>query len=239
MYHDELIKLYDKYWERLKIAPVAHTKIMSDFVILLDANGYKMAAETHEYVIVPCTAESETRSNNIAPHLLHDNITYVTNIPGYEKRHEAYLKQLHDYVSDCNDPIAKVIYQYVSTRDVLQDLSHVMNKAKINKPHGQINIIFSVYPSDDTVDLIWTNYYVNSLTKNGICMVTGQPDFIPRAYPSKIRGKTDMAKLFVDGSSIGYIASQKIIHTLQVLAGGNRKEIESVIAPQKITNWNI
>lgn len=241
MYTEELIKIYDRYWEPLKIAPIAHTKIMSDFVILLDANGYKMSAEVHKYVPVPCTVESETRTANVAPHLLHDNIAYVANFPGHEKHHKVYMNQLYNYVKRSGDLAAKVIYDYVSGGTVINDLIPVMEKAKknIKKPFAKINVVFLVYPSIDTINLRWTDYYVNSLPKNGICMATGQPDFIPKAYPAKIRSNTDFAKLFVDGSNVGYIASQKIIHTLQVLVSGNEEEMMDEIEGQEITNWNI
>lgn len=238
MYTNELIRMYDEYGEQLLAAPIAHTKISSDFVIMLDANGFKMAAEVHEYVSVPCTVESETRSSNIAPHLIHDNISYVADIADCEKRHEAYLNQLHDYISNCNDPYAKAVYDYVSTADVLHDLEPVMERAKIRKPLLSWNIVFLVYPAKDTINLTWTNYYVNTLPKNGICSVTGEPDYIPQAYPSKIRNPSDMAKLFANGSNVGYIASQKIIHILQVLAN-NQKEIKAEIAPSEITNFYI
>ena len=237
MYHEELIKLYDNYWEQLKIAPVAHTKISSDFVVLLDATGYKMAAELHEYMAVPCTVESETRTSNIAPHLLHDNLSYVGNMPGYEDRYSAYLDQLKNYVDQTSDPVAKVIYEYVVKGTVLDDIMPLIKKSKIRKPPYKINVVFLVYPQKDTIDINWTNYYVNHLPKNGMCMATGVEDFIPDAYPTRIRSKTDMAKLFVGGCGIGYVASQKIIHTLQVMAGGNADDIAAEIKPKKIDNF--
>ena len=57
-----------------------------------------------------------------------------------------------------------------------------------------------------------------------MCAITGESDYIPDAYPGNIRFPSDMAKLFMtkpdklDGMPqlrAGYVASQKIIHTLQ------------------------
>ena len=44
-----------------------------------------------------------------------------------------------------------------------------------------------------------------------------QEDYIPEAYPAKIMSVTDKSKIFAKGSDVGYIASQKIIHTMQYL----------------------
>ena len=137
-----------------------------------------------------------------------------------------------------NKEFDKAVYDYVSTADILHDLEPVMERSKIRKPLFNRNIIFLAYPSNDTINLTWTNYYVNTLPKNGICSVTGEPDYIPQAYPSKIRNPSDMAKIFAKGSNVGYIASQKIIHILQVLIK-NQEEIKAEIAPSEITNFYI
>ena len=63
---------------------------------------------------------------------------------------------------------------------------------------------------------------------NGMCSITGNNDFIPATYPKGIRFAGDGAKLFITSSrnimlkgmpalAPGYIASQKILHTLQCL----------------------
>ena len=71
------------------------------------------------------------------------------------------------------------------------------------------------------------NYYLKTLAPNGVCSITGKPDFIPPTYPKGIRNSRDSAKLFVGGApqkqkenlnsmpgiNPGYVISQKIIHT--------------------------
>ena len=74
---EELIKLYDKLVDDGKpVCPVAHTYLTAHVGVLIDKNGNFLAAmktqAQGELVAVPCTIESEGRTNNIAPHLLSD-----------------------------------------------------------------------------------------------------------------------------------------------------------------------
>ena len=75
---------------------------------------------------------------------------------------------------------------------------------------------FAVYKTEYDPEE-WTEYYIKTLPKNGICSVTMQEDYMPEAYPAKIMSATDKSKIFAKGSGVGYIASQKIIHTMQYL----------------------
>ena len=83
----------------------------------------------------------------------------------------------------------------------------------------------------DGQDFQWRDYYLKTLAPNGVCSITGKPDFIPPTYPKGIRNSRDSAKLFVSGSTNkikenldgmptinpGYVITQKIAHTLQCL----------------------
>lgn len=82
--------------------------------------------------------------------------------------------------------------------------------------------------SGDGQNKQWKDYYLSSLEPNGMCSITGNNDFIPATYPKGIRFAGDGAKLFIASSrnimlkgmpalAPGYIASQKILHTLQCL----------------------
>ena len=82
--------------------------------------------------------------------------------------------------------------------------------------------------SGDGQNKQWKDYYLRSLEPNGMCSITGNNDFIPATYPKGIRFAGDGAKLFITSSrnimlkgmpalAPGYIASQKILHTLQCL----------------------
>lgn len=229
MIWQRLMETYDNNINRcVDIAPIAHTKIKGNIGILIDSFGiFRMAAEIdNETVIVPCTIESETRTSAVAPHLIHDNLSYVGNIDGFEKRHEAYMKQLRDYALNGNAPYAKAIYNYLERGTIMQDIAYILSEKKnIEK----INIVFSVYRTKDdtTIDSNWTSYYTAKLPKNGICMMTGEPDHIPKAYPAGIRYGKDFGRLLVANPMkldedrcvlrAGYIASQKCLHVLQAL----------------------
>lgn len=247
MTYQIFIDEYDKNFIQKRIAPIAHTKITADICILLDANGFKIAAEIHDRVIIPCTAESETRSSNVAPHLLHDKLSYVAEIEGYENRHDLYIAQLQNYVNATGNIIAKAILNYVSRNDILKDIKPVTDK--INLPLHGLMVVFYVYPADDTIDLQWTKYYLSTLPKNGVCIITGMPDYIPNAYPANIRYPGDKAKLFVANPQAkqdhmgdlfpGYVASQKILHTMQVKCQGNEEEISRELSHPEFSNFCI
>lgn len=235
MYAEQLIALYDNFWAVADITPISHIRVNFDFAVLLDKNGYKMAAEIHRAAAVPCTVASETRTSNVAPHLMHDNLGYVANLPNYQKHHKSYLSQLQAYVDATNDEYAKTVLAYVRSDKILEHLEPVISKSKIRKPLEKINVCFLVYPATDLINTNWINYHVSCLSKNGICIVTGNQDYIPTAYPAKIRNETDFAKLFVDSSSVGYIASQKIIHTLQMLCRDEDNDLNDI----NISNYYI
>lgn len=243
-----LINDYDKNYMLKKIAPISHMKVTSDIHILLDATGFKMAAEMHERTIIPCTIESETRTRNPSPHLLHDKLSYVAKIPGYEHRHKLYMDQLSKYVDSTGNLIARTILEYLATNDILEDIFEVTSK--MNRPVDTLMTVFFVYPHDSTIDLQWTDYYLKTLPINGICPITGKPDHIPNAYPANIRYPGDMAKLFIANPlskmdskydvTPGYIASQKILHTLQVKCQGNQSEIDFEMSIEaKLKNYCI
>lgn len=245
-FYDRLINYYDNSFLQRKISPVAHTKLNANIAVLIDATGFKMAAEIKERVAVPCTIESETRTSGVAPHLIHDNLSYVGNLNGYDERWRAYMTQLENYVYFTHDPVAKAVYDYLYNNNLLSDIGPVLDKIKL--PPERLNVVFSVYPMKDTINLHWTKHYVNSLPQNGLCSLTGLLDHIPKAYPSSIRYPGDMAKLFVSnpnalnsmsskGIMPGYIASQKVIHTLQVLCQGNEDEVRSETAKKELKNY--
>lgn len=170
---------------------------------------------------VPCTIESETRTSNKAPHLLSDNLAYVCQYPGHKDRHQIYMDQLQAYVKNCPaDQYANAIYKYVSKGTLLNDINDILEK-KWHLPAHKINIVFAVYemPNDGRDDM-WTDYYIKSLPKTGLCVVTGEMDYIPDAYPAKLLTSNGKERLLFKDSGVGYVASQKICHALQWLTYG-------------------
>ena len=244
MIWNRLLETYENNKDCTDIAPIAHTKIKANIGILIDSIGiFRMAAEIPAVTtIVPCTAESECRSSNIAPHPIHDNLSYVGNIDGYEKRHEVYMQQLHDYAFGTDCSYAKAIYRYLENGTIMNDISEILEKTK-KQDTKSMNVIFCVYHTkEESVDLKWTDYYLNRLPKNGMCMLTGQPDYIPKSYPVVKRNSRDLARLIMAEPSqnvdkwmwdkdflIGYTASQKILHTLQALLEDDKSYLDNEV----------
>ena len=220
-----LIKAYDSLVNKgAKICPIAHTYISVHIGVLIDKNGKFLCAKVPdvkgELIAVPCTDESGRRTGGDHPHLLHDNLCYVAPYGKREKRHQAYLKQLKNY-TECNpsDLFANAIYSYVKTGNILCDLKDILQKTEFNVPTEKINIVFCVYGLDNEgVDTDWTKYYLSTLPKSGLCYATGELDYIPTGYPACITSPPGKERLILKDSGVGYVASQKIIHTLQYFA---------------------
>lgn len=226
-YYDDLIKKNEN------VCPIAHTYISVHIGILIDKNGNFLCAmrpEIRELVPVPCTIESETRTSNIAPHLLHDNLCYVANYSEkFKERHKAYVKQLENYVNNCPyDLYASAILKYVLKDQLIDDIKEIIPE-KLKIPEEKLNVVFAVYGmKNEGIDLKWTDYYTSTLKVNGLCYITGNMDHIPKTYPKNILSTSGREALLFKGSHVGYIASQKIIHTLQYLIYAKESQEKTV-----------
>lgn len=248
MIWQDLIETYDKQGDTRHICPIAHTQIIARIGVMLDEQSNILAAaKIKQSIFAPCTARSECRSSNIAPHLVHDNASYVANIN--PDRHNAYMEQLKKFVADTGDNFCRVVLGYLQKETICSDLQNISDLQ--NSPMTVITFGIKGH-EENTVNNRWTDYYLSKLPKNGICAITGEPDYMPDAYPGNIRYPSDMAKLFMtkpdklDGMQqlrAGYVASQKIIHTLQSFFVGweEQKElrIEDIILAQKKTQETI
>lgn len=231
-----LIKYYDNLVADGKpVCPVAHTYISCNIGVLLDMQGNFLCAQIPEIqgelIPVPCTVQSGSRTSGASPHLLSDKLSYITKMKKYEKRHKAYVDQLQNYIAKVKDDLyASAVYNYIIKESVLDDLDKFISK--FNKfPKENINIVFCVYDlQNEGIDLKWTEYYLSTLPKNGICCATGQRDYIPSSYPAGVLAPGGKERLFLDGYPVGYVASQKIIHAIQYMSfakkNSERAEIE-------------
>lgn len=219
-----------------KICPIVHTYITAHIGILLDKQGNLLVALSPEVegelIPVPCTIESDCRTRNLAPHLLSDQLEYLTILNGTFRNREAhrlYMQQLKGYVAqNPDDEYASAIYAYVSSKNLYTDIKQIIPQVN-NTPMRKLNVIFCVEGIDqEGVDPLWTEYYTTKVLKpNGICALTGKEDYIPDAYPGNILSSSDFGKLFLGGDSrtpVGYITSQKIIHVLQYKLYGEFNE---------------
>lgn len=223
---DELLKQYEALGIE-SIIPVAHVRVRTDIAVLLDEHGNFCGAiatggERHS---IPCTLASESRTNGVAPHPIHDNMSYLSgDDPKYAARHSTYMEQLKDYAEKSDDMLAKSVYRYMQKDTFPMDVESIT--ARLDMPVPQLMVIFVTRNHPDTISTEWRDYYLSTLPKNGICGITGEMDYIPPKYPKRIRNVSDQAKLFFSAErplnsmpaiAPGYIASQKIIHTLQFM----------------------
>ena len=233
-----LIETYDNASEAEVITPMAHTKMMGHIGVLIDrAGNFKMAMIMNEPIFAPCTIDSETRSSNIAPHVIHDNLSYVASLEGYEERHAEYLHQLEVYAQKSNDIYAKPVLNYVKKDSILSDIGPLLSELPKTLLLKNTNVGFAIYefPEQPERNQTWIDYYTESLPKNGICPITGELDHIPDKYPGQILPYARLAKLFVGKADPiegmesllpGYVASQKILHTLQFLCREKTSETQ-------------
>lgn len=245
---NEILKQYEMLGVE-NVIPIAHIRIRPDVRILIDVYGNFVGAiaTKNERCSIPCTIDSESRTNNIAPHPIHENMSYVCgDYPKYKKRHIAYMKQLEKYIENVDDPVANGVYRYLNKGTIRFDIRPISEKLDV--PEEKLMIVFSVLNKEEThmlfdsktrnevlcvgltdrgtISTMWRDYYVSTLEKNGICGITGEQDYIPDKYPKGIRNPADQAKLFIATPkkmdwmptiTPGYITSQKIIHTLQFM----------------------
>lgn len=206
---DKLIETYD---EMPGITPVSHVSLPISICVLLDEKGKLLLIDrldVPEYTISPCTAQSETRTCNPCPHVLNDKMDYIgcSNII----KHKLYMEHLKEY-ADASDYVYPVaIYNYLSKNNLEKDLEN-NGLCYNNNDYVGFSVLNWIYTPDE-----WTDFYLETLPQSGKCILTQLDDYIPSAYPAKIRFPADKAKLFCSGCGVGYIASQKIIHTLQFL----------------------
>lgn len=221
-----LIDYYDKSVNMGKpICPIAHTYLSAQIQIMISQDGKFMAAKLPsvkgELICAPCTIRSETRTSNIAPHLLHDQIGYVSNFN--PKKHKEYIAQLKNYIKECpHDVYASAIYRYVVRDTLLFDIKSILpEKPKI--PLEKTNVVFAVCGLENVgADLEWTKWYLSQLKPNGFCYITGEMEYIPNTYPRCIRTSSDRGTLFLKGSNVGYINAQKITKSLQYMIYGQQ-----------------
>lgn len=223
--YTEILKQYELLNVE-EVIPIAHIRIKPDIGILLDNNGNFIGATlVKERHSVPCTIDSESRTSGIAPHPIHDNMSYVCGDYGkYSDRHEAYIEQLKNYTEKANDEFANSVYRYLIKNTIRNDVDNLLQEVSV--PEEKAMIVFATPGHTDTINREWKKHYINSLDKDDFCPITGEPDYIPDKYAKGIIGQSDMSKLFMSTEktlnsmpvlSPGYISSQKILHTLQYM----------------------
>jgi hypothetical protein len=245
---EHLLKVYEDMGVE-NIIPIAHTRIHPHVKVLIDEKGNFIGATLNgeDRFTIPCTIESESRTNGNNPHPIHDNMQYLSADYNKEK-HDRYMEQLTTYISKVDDKLAKAVYFFTRKNCIRECLKDFFKKIPLPEDKTVVCFVMA-YQSDlrkasisgdyekyclhllrsgDGQNMQWKDYYLHSLQPNGICSITGNEGFIPKTYPKGIRFAGDSAKLFIASPSNillaemptlapSYVVSQKILHTLQCL----------------------
>lgn len=144
--------------------------------------------------------------------------------------YEAYMQQLCTWKDSAfTHPMVKAIYAYLAKKTVIADLiekqileldDHGILSDKVKKLQGQGQtgafVRFCVWADDlDSMGetRVWKNrelyqcyidYYMQSLTDQDICYVTGEEENYTEKHPSKIRNTGDKAKLISGNDESGF-----------------------------------
>ena len=145
---EDLIQLYDgnisqagticttEDGRQYSLIPLYHSSAMADIERELEEDGTLLSARLlgkgERYTVIPVTEESITRSSNMAPHPLFDNLLYLAAgyadfipcpKPGLHNYHRAYMAKLRKWASSpYGHPALWAIYHYLQHRTLIQDL---------------------------------------------------------------------------------------------------------------------
>ena len=136
----KLCNTYDKVKnEDEKPAILYHEKKKAHIQITINSEGEFQEAKYKEREIwVPVTEESASRTSNVSPHPLSDQIKYIAkNHPkiGIDKKDyfESYKEQLKNWSEKFPHYQLKAIYQYIEKGDVVEDLKKNENTKEKSK----------------------------------------------------------------------------------------------------------
>lgn len=159
------------------LLPISHTTQTAHIEVFVTEEGEFHSAfvvdNNDAITLIPCSEDSASRSNNNAPHPLHDKLIYVagdyvlfTDVNNAEKKFEKYIRNLKDWIeSEYSHPKVESIYSYLKKRQLIKDLidEHVLlldEKGKLikkwNKEYEVIlkkkPEIFKVVPNGEQIN---------------------------------------------------------------------------------------
>ena len=231
-----LLDTYDSYAAKGVLPPISHAIRGAQVEIVIDMDGKFISAvqleKSEGRTIIPVTTDSASRTSGTAPHPLCDTLQYLAGYAlGAQKRYDAYILQLEEWVAKSPHSYTEAVYQYISGRTILSDLiasgvletddSGALSKKKMqnNVKQSGAFVRFCVRDGEKVIPLHkcrelaenWADYYDSTLDDIITCHITGQQMPLARIHPSGIRYQGDAARLFFkDGAPIGYNTSQKI-----------------------------
>lgn len=144
----QLMTVYDRNVGLVDMAPIAHMKVSAQIGILLDRDGnFLESMSMNERVIIPCTADSEFRTSAPRPHLIHDNMKYLSRSGG--EKHDMYMEQLEDYVRHVYDPLGYAVYRYMQKNTIDSDIGDLVSKSPLK---DMTTVAFALYTRRQRID---------------------------------------------------------------------------------------
>ena len=247
------------------LAPIGHLIARAKAEIVIDSDGNFIRAEKIDKRIpIPCTEESAGRSSNAIAHPLCDRLPYIVKEIDV-KKHDAYLEAIRVWKeSEYGSPKLDAIYKYVLKNHVLSDLKRseaieLDNKGDIKdkdvlltwRVEG-LGIDSGAVYEDEELMHNYTEFYIhNRNSKKGLCMITGEEDYLANNHLKGILSFSANAKLISSNDktdftyqgrflnenealSVGYISSQKAHNALKWLLSNYGIRLEG----KEFVAWN-
>jgi CRISPR-associated protein Csd1 len=246
------------------LLPIGHMLLETDICITLnEKEGFVSADFSKEWVIAPCTVDSEcSRTGNPCPNALFDQLCYLAYDYHKDKRRFQYYVDVLSSWSISN-PKLEIVLTYIESKTIISDLNkELVRQKKTNKKIGEkdkvrfrVEVKDDLYPNlwtDTSIRELWTNHYLSIQdSKKQLCYLTGDlSSKIVDKHPKKIITESLNAKLISSNDnenftwrgrytnesqvlSISYEASQKLHHMLSWLISN----IAFHCKAQKIMSW--
>ncbi|MBE6888844.1 MAG: hypothetical protein E7485_02345 [Ruminococcaceae bacterium] len=184
---ERLYRLYDK-----RDVPLFHEMTYTDISIDLKSDGRLISARRlREHMNIPVTESSQSRTVNISPHPLCDNV-YNLSEP---KRRAAYLQYLREWAcSEYGNDALLAVMRFVERNCV----SVILTELNIQHKNSE-KVSFSVdgNPLCGSNEIIQSHieYIRAQPTEMGICCISGEYTAICRTHPKKLSSPSSNAKL--------------------------------------------
>lgn len=183
-------RLYRLYNER--DIPLYHEMALTDINIDLTADGRLLSAQRcREHTAIPVTESSQSRTANISPHPLCDNVYNLSE----QRRRTAYLRYLHEWAcSEYGNDALLAVMHFVESNCV----SEILTKLNIQHKNSE-KVSFSVdgkpLCGSDEIIKSHIEYIRSQPTEMGICCISGEYTAICRTHPKKLTSPSSNAKL--------------------------------------------
>ncbi|MFI3226030.1 MAG: type I-C CRISPR-associated protein Cas8c/Csd1 [Clostridia bacterium] len=219
--------------KREPLCPICHiiAKAQIEVTITEDGefNSARIIGKDEEKTIIPVTESSASRSSGVAPHILSDQLSYITKIipdkkkSTYEK-FEKYCSNLEIFInSKLAHKKAMAVFNYIFKERLLDDLiaSSIIKKDETGALKGKINstdyekclVRWCVLTNDDTYDechrditlfKAWQDYVLSTNGNLDLCAVTGELTISTQNHAKGIVAKDNGAKLVSANDSSGF-----------------------------------